>query len=70
MRVIEIREDSLRSLAENVEKIYDFYENNTNIYMTASPVEGAKKSGEPLIWWQKYYFNYGSYYCFCGTLFV
>ena len=44
--------------AENVEKIYDFYENNTNIYMTASPVEGAKKSGEPLIWWQKYYFNY------------
>lgn len=41
-----------------VEEIYDFYENQDSIYMLCSPVKGVKKSGEPLIFWQKYYFNY------------
>lgn len=44
--------------AANVQDIYSFYEDNTNIYMLAHPVIGAKKSGEPLILWQKYYYNY------------
>ena len=44
--------------ARQVEEIYDFYENRNDIYMLCSPVKGAKKSGEPLIMWQKYYFNY------------
>lgn len=44
--------------ARRVEDIHDFYENQNSIYMLCSPVKGARKSGEPLIFWQKYYFNY------------
>lgn len=44
--------------AQKIEDIYDFYENSNSIYMLASPVAGSKKSGEPLILWQKYYYNY------------
>lgn len=44
--------------AGNIDEIYDFYEENNRIYMLAHPVIGEKKSGEPLILWQKYYYNY------------
>lgn len=44
--------------AQKVQSIYDYYEKNNRIYMLSHPVKGEKKSGEPLIWWQKYYFNY------------
>lgn len=40
------------------EDIYNFYENNNKIYMKYALSEGVKKSGEPIILWQKYYFNY------------
>ncbi len=39
-------------------EIYDFYENNQNIYMECYSAAGIKKSGEPIILWQKYYYNY------------
>lgn len=38
--------------------IYSFYENTNNIYMEYHNSEKIKKAGEPVIWWQKYYFNY------------
>lgn len=41
-----------------VEDIYGFYEDNPNLYMTCDPARGMKKSGEPIILWQQYYFNY------------
>lgn len=44
--------------AKQIKEIYDFYENQNGIYMLCNPVKGAKKAGEPLIYWQKYYFNY------------
>ena len=43
---------------KNIEEIYDFYENNDKIYMTYGLSKGVKKSGEPIILWQKYYFNH------------
>lgn len=44
--------------AKPLQEIYNFYENNDKLYMECSPAKGVKKSGEPLILWQKYYFNY------------
>lgn len=44
--------------AKRVEDIYSFYEGNSNIYMTCDPARGMKKSGEPIILWQQFYFNY------------
>ncbi len=41
-----------------VKEIYRFYENNPHLYMEYYPAAGIKKSGEPIIWWQKYYYNY------------
>ena len=38
--------------------IYAFYENNTKLYMLCDAAKGMKKSGEPIILWQQYYFNY------------
>lgn len=43
---------------KNIEEIYNFFENNDKIYMTYGLSKGVKKSGEPIILWQKYYFNY------------
>ncbi|HCS93728.1 MAG TPA: glycosyltransferase [Bavariicoccus seileri] len=41
-----------------IREIYRFYENNSTIYMKAIEAKGVKKSGEPIILWQQYYFNY------------
>lgn len=43
---------------KNIEEIYNFYENSNKIYMKYSLSKGIKKAGEPIILWQKYYFNY------------
>ena len=43
---------------KKLEDIYSFYQNNDKIYMSIEKVDGIKKSGEPIIYWQKYYFNY------------
>ncbi|CDN25880.1 hypothetical protein LFER_1027 [Limosilactobacillus fermentum] len=39
-------------------KIYDYFENNQRIYMDFYRVSDAKKSGESLLWWIKFWFNY------------
>ncbi|MBP2058099.1 hypothetical protein J2Z60_001276 [Lactobacillus colini] len=38
--------------------IYNRFTNDKHIYMIYSKANNRKKSGEPIIWWQKYYFNY------------
>ncbi len=43
---------------QNVQNIYDFYENNHKIYMIYDLVGETKKSGEKLKYWQQFYFNY------------
>ena len=43
---------------KDTKTLYDFYEDNTNIYMECYSADGVKKSGEPIILWQKCYFNY------------
>lgn len=45
-------------VATSPAKIKAFYENNTNAYMLYSKAEDEVKSGEPIILWQKYYYNY------------
>lgn len=35
-----------------------FYEKQDGIFMKYDSAEGIKKTGEPLLWWQKYYFDY------------
>lgn len=45
-------------LVRSVDYIYNFYENNEKIYLNFTPAENITKSGEPTIWWQKYYFDY------------
>ena len=41
-----------------VDELYQRFEDDTKIYMTYEKASEVKKSGEPIIWWQKYYFNY------------
>lgn len=43
---------------QSLEKIYDFFENSNKIYMNYWRAIDMKKTGEPEIWWTKYYFNY------------
>lgn len=43
---------------KNLNDIYNFYQNNDHIYMEIEKANGIKKSGEPIIYWQKYYFDY------------
>lgn len=43
---------------QDPQKIYDFFEGNEKIYMNYWRMLDMKKSGEPEIWWVKYYFNY------------
>lgn len=43
---------------KKLDDIYSFYQNNDKIYMNIEKADGIKKSGEPVICWQKYYFNY------------
>lgn len=42
----------------NIDEIYDFYQNNNNLYIECYSAIGVKKSGQPIILWQKYYYNY------------
>lgn len=42
----------------STDKIKEFYENNNNIYMVYELAENVKKCGEPILLWDKYYFNY------------
>lgn len=41
-----------------LDDIYRFYQGNNHIYIDINPAQGIKKSGEPIINWQKYYFDY------------
>lgn len=43
---------------EAPQKIYDFFEDTNKIYMNYWRAIDMKKTGEPEIWWIKYYFNY------------
>lgn len=45
---------------KSVNEIYAFFENTNKIYMNYWPALDVKKSGEPEIWWTKYYFNYNT----------
>ena len=45
-------------VAANVEEHYQHFENDSKIYMVYEKAAEVKKNGEPIIWWQKYYFNY------------
>lgn len=38
--------------------IAKYYENKNNIFMNFSLAKGMRKTGEPLLWWQQYYFDY------------
>ena len=40
------------------EEIYEYYESTDSIYMTYAKSEKVVKSNEPIILWQKYYFDY------------
>lgn len=42
----------------DINKIFEFYEGNTNIYMTYSFSKNCIKSHENVLWWQKYYFYF------------
>ncbi|WP_076459657.1 beta-1,6-N-acetylglucosaminyltransferase [Limosilactobacillus caccae] len=44
--------------AQSPQKIYDFFEENNQIFMNYWSAVSMKKTGEPEIWWVKYYFNY------------
>jgi hypothetical protein len=43
---------------QNINKIYDFYDNNTNIYMWNCLAKTERKSYENVLWWTKYYFYF------------
>lgn len=43
---------------QDIRHISDFYEHTNKIYMPYDTANTVKKTGEPIIWWQKYYFNY------------
>lgn len=43
---------------KSLNDIYNFYQNNDRIYIKIKNANGIKKSGEPIIYWQKYYFDY------------
>lgn len=38
--------------------IYDYYVDQQDAFLNYYPASEVKKTGEPLIWWMKYYFNY------------
>lgn len=40
------------------QEIFDYYENNNSIYMNYFKSIDIVKSGEKLIWWTRFYFNY------------
>lgn len=43
---------------KNIDDIYDFYEGNSNLYLECYKAKGVKKSGQPIILWQQYYYNF------------
>lgn len=43
---------------KNLDDIYQRFDGNNKIYMSYEKAKSVTKSGENLIWWQKYYFNY------------
>lgn len=44
--------------AKDLDGIYRFFEDNDKLYIWNYPSAKYKKSGEPLVDWQKFYFNY------------
>lgn len=44
--------------AKDLDEIYHFFEDNDKLYIWNYPSAKYKKSGEPLVDWQKFYFNY------------
>ncbi|WP_242439769.1 beta-1,6-N-acetylglucosaminyltransferase [Ligilactobacillus salivarius] len=44
---------------KNVDEIYRYFEDNSDkIFLDVQSVKNIKKSGEPVEWWLKYYYNY------------
>ena len=43
---------------KDLDEIYRFFEDNDKLYIWNYPSAKYKKSGEPLVDWQKFYFNY------------
>lgn len=44
---------------QEVSRIYNYFEKNKDkVYLEVQNIKGIKKSGEPIEFWQKYYFNY------------
>ena len=43
---------------KNIDEMYDFYENNSNLYLECYKAKGVTKSGQPIILWQQYYYNF------------
>lgn len=46
---------------KNLDDIYQKFENNDKIYMSYHKAKDIRKTGERVIWWQKYYFNYDQF---------
>lgn len=44
--------------ARDIVEIYNFYENTDNLYLLYAKAKDTVKSGENLIKWQQFYFNY------------
>lgn len=43
---------------KDLKDISAFYENNKKGYIDSVPAKGLRKTGEPVIWWEQYYFDY------------
>lgn len=43
---------------KDIEDIYNFYEGKNYSYVENVLAKDIRKTGEPVIWWEKYYFNY------------
>lgn len=43
---------------KSIDEIYDFYDNNDNIYMYYGKANEIVRSGESVLNWQKFYYNY------------
>lgn len=43
---------------DNLEKLHDFYEQTDKIYMSYELAKETRITGEKIIWWQQFYYNY------------
>ena len=42
----------------NIDDIYDYYEGSKLAYVQSGLARNIRKTGEPVIWWEQYYFYY------------